>query len=489
MKQEKNLYGFDFLQEVHNEGEFSNTRDEEVEESPIRNKTKTDLEKQFDVIQFLQTHRSSGCLSPEIIYKSTGVDLSEGGFDEKVAQMLDRNSKIRIEEIPDPENPLVTLKTFGYLAKFNISHKAGLLAQINRCKNGVSMRDLSDAYIGVEEDLTALLTGGDVVGVDNPEDKDKTLFPRGEPFLVELEGNLFEAVRKKEHQNQHNMNHHQPCDIVKIDVDPRKQIRRGEAILIAGQWFRIDSKVRDLPLSEQPVRAQARPSVVLLKDLSKKNDLEGYIKPFNSVEIPLDSPMTPETQKNLQDALTARRRLASEFANLKTVLKNSGAPNFLSSDIQTLLETSNKSSILRKRPTVKGNQSHSKAITDAITSAQHAASNPALLYSRPRRHGFSKDVREMYMATRSDVPTDPVELHALLIKTKLIEENESMARPPLIKKRINVDNDGKPIKRRYYERKNQRFTNWHLHGTEIGAVLTRAAERQQQGKSVGDGGM
>lgn len=53
----------------------------------------------------------------------------------------------------------------------------------------------------------------------------------------------------------------------------------------------------------------------------------------------------------------------------------------------------------------------------------------------------------------------------------------------------NVDNDGKPRKRRYYERKNQRMTNGHLDGTPEGAILALALEQQKQGKSVGDGGM
>jgi hypothetical protein len=72
----------------------------------------------------------------------------------------------------------------------------------------------------------------------------------------------------------------------------------------------------------------------------------------------------------------------------------------------------------------------------------------------------------------------------------LIEPGEAMRRPRLEKQRAdNVDNDGKPKKRRYYERKNQRMTNVHLVGTEIGAALARATEKQKQGKSVGDGGM
>ena len=49
--------------------------------------------------------------------------------------------------------------------------------------------------------------------------------------------------------------------------------------------------------------------------------------------------------------------------------------------------------------------------------------------------------------------------------------------------------NGKPKKKRYYERKNQRMTNVHLEGTDIGAILKRATEKQQQGQQVGDGGM
>jgi hypothetical protein len=33
------------------------------------------------------------------------------------------------------------------------------------------------------------------------------------------------------------------------------------------------------------------------------------------------------------------------------------------------------------------------------------------------------------------------------------------------------------------------MTNTHLEGTEIGAVLRRAADKQRQGEAVGDGGM
>jgi hypothetical protein len=120
---------------------------------------------------------------------------------------------------------------------------------------------------------------------------------------------------------------------------------------------------------------------------------------------------------------------------------------------------------------------------------EKAAADPALaLYCHARRHGCTKDVRQMYLETRSLIPEADVDLHKLLLELKLLEPGEQMRRPRL-SKTANLDNDGKPKKRRYYERKNQRMTNTHLEGTAIGAVLARAAEKQKQGKSVGDGGM
>ena len=94
----------------------------------------------------------------------------------------------------------------------------------------------------------------------------------------------------------------------------------------------------------------------------------------------------------------------------------------------------------------------------------------------------------MYLKTREKIPKNDADLKEKLVENKLLEPGEEMRRKKLQRK-ANVDNDGKPKKRRYYERKNQRMTNTHLEGTEIGAMLHRAAERQREGKQVGDGGM
>ena len=62
-----------------------------------------------------------------------------------------------------------------------------LLAEITKTKNGIRSKDLEDSYIGVKEDLDALICGGDVIAISNTEDKDKMIFSRGESFLVEMD--------------------------------------------------------------------------------------------------------------------------------------------------------------------------------------------------------------------------------------------------------------------------------------------------------------
>jgi len=285
-----NVYGFDFLKADHSidfDGidSFSPVREEPRDAvlsslSPPRPtvdvSNKSDLEKQYDVIQFLQSHRSSGFLPPNVIYKATGIDLSDGGRDENVTKMLLQNAKIRIEEIPDPENPSLTIETFGYQAKYNnILNKSGLLAQINR-KNGIRRSDLLDSYEGADHDIKALLTSGEVLGVRNSEDKDIVLFPRGELFLVEMDGHVSlpsdvyekakttltsDTVGTEQHPTDIIESESNECYIVHTDVDPRKQLRRGEAIWIGGQWFRCSSAVKvGVSLKEQPFRAQVRPA-------------------------------------------------------------------------------------------------------------------------------------------------------------------------------------------------------------------------------------
>ena len=522
-----NVYGFDFLKSEHNESDAQLVPHlTEKEPIPVSNnldippsvENKTDLEKQFDVIQFLQAHRSSGCLPPSVIYKSIGIDLSEAGRDEKVTQMLLNNSKIRVEEIPDPENPSLTIYTFGYQAKYkNVENKTGLLAQINDCKNGVRQSDLIDAYETVKEDLDSLITAGDVMAVINSEDKDKILFPRGDTFLVELDGHISipdEIARIPIQKALNNIEMvsddlrraqleiQQSSHLMKIDVNPIKQLRRGEAVWCGGQWFRVSSAVREgVPLSEQPLRAQAPPSVSLRKELSKKNDSDGYVRPFDEKLIPLDHKLESNARRNIRSAreahdllhkiaVSGHRVTGGACAKLLSSNASSDNPDDLAAEFASTA-SSGSSSVRRRANSHRGSiTSHHAAASTQIEAAKNAASNPALLYNHARRYGCTIDVRDLYLGTKNEIPLpeQEVDIYNLMLKNKLLDPDEAMRRPRMARNE-NLGDDGKPKKRRYYERKGQRMTNTHLVGTEIGQALARAMEKQQQGKTVGDGGM
>ena len=555
-----NVYGLDFLRSEHNlptasEGDAATTsgvsptfRRSSSASIPVIPDVshKSDLEKQSDVLIFLRHHRSSGCLPPSVIYKSLGIDLSDVGNESAVAQMLANNPKINVEEVPDPENPSLSIIHYGYRSKFStVRDRATLLAQINRCKHGVKWSDLIDAYEGVENDLKNLLTGGEILGVNNPEERGKVLFPRGDHFLVELDGcvtvDLPELPKEPEDKNDvvrmetykqellRAKTSRQSTFLIKTDIDHRTQIRRGEAVRVGNEWFRISSAVREgVALENQPPRAQAPPSVVSMKDLSKKNEVDGYVRRFDKNTFPLDGTLSDAGIANLQSAKMAKERLhaiASGEGGLHRGISGGASATLLSSvatekNSATLAGVFAKnvaasfgmassrgpgSAAGRKRPTMmkrpgeggagrrgslgnKGTAPDADTLKRAVEDAKQAASDPSLSYSHAVRHGCTKDVRAMYLETLELVPTSEVDLHKVLIENKLIEPGEKMSRPRM-KKKANVDNDGKPKKRRYYERKNMRRTNTHLDGTDIGAMLAVAAERQSQGKEVGDGGM
>ena len=541
-----NVYGFDFLKADHSIDfagidSFSSIPNEPIvtevffSSSPkpsVDVSNKSDLEKQYDVIQFLYSHRSSGFLPPNIIHKATGIDLSEGSKDENVVKMILKNSKIRIEEIPDPENPSLRIQTFGYQSKYNhVYNKSGLLAQVNKSKNGIRRSDLLDSYEGADIDIKALLTSGEVLGVRNSEDKDIILFPRGELFLVEMDGHVtlpLDIHKRATTEETTTLDctgttEKQPMDIIEgpskdecyivhTDVDPTKQLRRGEAVWIGGQWFRCSSAIK-MGVSqqkEQPFRAQAPPSVSLRKELSKKNEVDGYVRTFDKVTIPVDETLSPTTITNLMDAKSAwttLRKLVSSRSGVTNEINNqilsSNATSMNPETLATMLSSAShpvhginsRRGRVSQASSFSGHRIHGNVMTDTkdtidpLDEAKKAASDPSLIYSFTRRHGVTLDVRDMYLATQSDVPDSEVDLHNLMVKYKLKDSNEPIRRPKVKFADPNIGPDGKPKKRRYYERKGQRFTNIHLRGSEMGAALIRAAEKQNTGETVGDGGM
>lgn len=452
-----NSYGFDFLRTEHQVDDVPPPVRSIPRETSILSldgravvdaSHKPELEKQQDILYFLKKHRESS-LAPSIIYRATGVNLDQ---EVSLSESLQKNPKIRTEFIPDPENPSIKIAHYAFQAKYpRVRDRGSLLAQVNAMTTGVKFSDLLDCYTSCEEDIAALITAGDIIAIANTEDKDKMLFPRGESFLVELDGfvNLLDTNRSTIAE---------PNFMVAVDVDPTRQIRRGEAVRVGGQWFRVSSAIRHGGLSEQPTRAVAPLSVVSFQDLPKRNEQDGYIRPFTPKLLPLDNELSDEARSNLRKARSAREHIPKVSQNSHANASNPMATNAI------------KRTIAKRAKT-------------------EVANDPAFgLYGHAWRHGCTTDVRDMFLGTRDLVPESDKDLQEVLVKHGLLGSTEMMRLPRLSTKN-NVDNDGKPKKRRYYERKNQRITNTHLNDTEIGASLARALELQNQGKTVGDGGM
>jgi hypothetical protein len=449
---------------------------------------KPELEKQQDILYFLKKHRESS-LAPSLIYRATGVNLD---VDRGVAEALQRNPKIKTEFIPDPENPSIKIAHYAFQAKYpRVRDRSTLLALINSMTNtGVKSSDLVDCYHHSRDDIATLITAGDIIAIANTEDKDKILFPRGDAFLVELDGyvSLLDTARS---------NVTDPLAVVAVDADPTRQIRRGEAVKVGGMWCRVSSAIKHgVALSEQPTRAMAPLSVVSLVELPKRNEQDGYIRPMTSKLLPLDHELTDPARTNLRQARTARDHIPkasqNSNANASNPITTSSAHAHASSHHHgsssshhhrrsTAATTTTTTATMMPPANKWGNKSSS--------AAESSATDPAFgLYGHAWRHGCTTDVRDMFLATRQLVPESDKDLQALLVQHGLLGPHEQM-RLPRLSTKPNLDHDGKPKKRRYYERKDQRITNKHLDGTEIGASLARALEMQNQGKTVGDGGM
>jgi hypothetical protein len=253
--------------------------------------------------------------------------------------------------------------------------------------------------------------------------------------------------------------------------------------------------VREGTLRDQPKEAQAPDSVSMNKDLSKKNELEGYSRIFHQTALPLDNYLSQDAIANLAAAQEAQKELQRIASSQGRAVTGGAGSQLLSSNAtaknpEALAEEFAVSRGIRRRVASGVSVIDAKKKAELMEAAKKAASNHALIYCHARRHGCTKDIRDLYLATRHEIPKpeQEIELHKRMIKEKLIE-NELLKRPKISKDNANLDEDGKPKKRRYYERKGQRITNVHLENTELGRLLAAAAEKQAMGKSVGDGGM
>ncbi|GMI37359.1 hypothetical protein TeGR_g3041, partial [Tetraparma gracilis] len=91
-----------------------------------------------------------------------------------------------------------------------------------------------------------------------------------------------------------------------------------------------------------------------------------------------------------------------------------------------------------------------------------------------RRHGCSKDIQALWLKTRDVVPDNDDELLRKLIANGVEGYSEASARKKNARKNMmsKADLAKQPKKKhRNYIQKNQRTTNSHLLGTELGDIL------------------
>jgi hypothetical protein len=144
-----------------------------------------------------------------------------------------------------------------------------LLTIVDKVKNGVPVRDISDCYPGISVDVEEMILCGDVIACKNKEAKDIVLFPRGPKFLVPLSGSITAYPMRQ---------------MVRTSEDVTTEIRRGDAIYVGLNWYRVASSISSTK-SNQPERAKAPLSVSSVHDLSERNI---YIDEFSQEIIPLD---------------------------------------------------------------------------------------------------------------------------------------------------------------------------------------------------------
>jgi hypothetical protein len=137
---------------------------------------------------------------------------------------------------------------------------------INRVKNGIPESDIVDCYAGIRADVAEMILGGEVIGCKSKDSN--VLFPRGEAFLSTLAG----TVTARPGQQQ-----------IDTNEDLTVDIRRGDAIRVGGNWFRVASAIKKS--SNQPGRARAPLSVSSVHTLSKRNE---YVNDFTEATLPLD---------------------------------------------------------------------------------------------------------------------------------------------------------------------------------------------------------
>ncbi|RHY57904.1 hypothetical protein DYB26_009634 [Aphanomyces astaci] len=247
------------------------------------------------VLEYLNSIANHAAVTVPQIYQKTGIvciDLASPG-EYEVCERVRNNPKVRIEG-----------DKFAYKAKFDIKTRADVLRQLNRVRSisrhrlismsysltssssfpqspeGIPFRDLKDCYKNVEDDLRDLTRIGTVICIRNTEDGNDVYYPRGGQFLVELSGSGL-----VEHG----------CFIVATKEDITSEIRRGDAVKVGDQWFRVSAAPKTGGGSSQPQTFMAG---MTSKSVSSVRDLNLSASKKTRGHVPLDTAF-PDPRGNI----------------------------------------------------------------------------------------------------------------------------------------------------------------------------------------------
>ncbi|POM69628.1 hypothetical protein PHPALM_14064, partial [Phytophthora palmivora] len=169
-------------------------------------------------------------------------------------------------------------------AKYDIKNKVQLLKILDRIPEGMPIEDLIDCYVGVEDDLKELTRTGEIICLKNADKGAEVYYSRGPTFLVDLSGvATVEAGSYLAHSSQ----------------DLTGEIRRGDALRVGDNWFRVSAAVKSSSTTRPtPFAGMATKSVSSTRDLNVSKKIK-YMFKFDTEHLPLDVPFPDAKRRNV----------------------------------------------------------------------------------------------------------------------------------------------------------------------------------------------
>ncbi|CAI5747441.1 unnamed protein product [Peronospora destructor] len=231
---------------------------------------KNDGAKVYKILEYLRKVPLHKAVSGSDIFRHTGVDLT---MDDQVEQRLKNNPKVWVQG-----------DQYAYRAKYDIKNRMQLVKILDRIPEGMPIEDLIDCYVGVEEDLKELTRTGEIICLKNADKGAEVYFSRGSTFLVDLSGvSTVEAGSYLAHSSQ----------------DITEEIRRGDALRVGDNWFRVSAAVKSSSSTRPaPFAGMATKSVSSTRDPNVSKKIK-YMFKFDKDHLPLDVPFPDAKRRNV----------------------------------------------------------------------------------------------------------------------------------------------------------------------------------------------